>query len=119
MKSDTQFLRHILDKINFTMRETRGLAFENFIKNETLTRACTRSLEIIGEAVKNLSPEFRKKHREIDWRKIAGMRDKVIHFYFGVNWDIVWDVIENRLPVLKIQIENMLNEMKTENEETS
>lgn len=119
MKSDAQFLRHILDEINFTVSETKGLAFGDFIKSETLKRACTRSLEIIGEAVKNLSPEFRKKHREIDWKKIAGMRDKVIHFYFGVNWDIVWDVVENRLPVLKIQIENVLNEMKTENEKTS
>ena len=119
MKSDAQFLRHILDEIDFAISETRVLAFDDFVKNETLKRACTRSLEIIGEAVKNLSPEFRKRYRETDWKRLAGMRDKVIHFYFGVNWDIVWDVIENRLPVLKIQIENMLNEMKPKNEKAS
>ena len=118
MKSDAQFLRHIMDEIDFTVSETNGLAFDDFIKSETLKRACTRSLEIIGEAVKNLSPDFRKKHRQIDWKKIAGLRDKVIHFYFGVNWDIVWDVIENRLPVLKVQIEDMLNEMEAKHEET-
>ena len=119
MKSDAPFLKHILEEIKFTVSETNGVAFEDFIKNETLKRACARSLEIIGEAVKNLSPEFRKKHRNIDWKKIAGMRDKVIHFYFGVNWVIVWDVIENRLPILKIQIEDILNEMKTKNEKAS
>ena len=75
-----------------------------------MKRACTRSLEIIGEAVKNLSPEFRKKHEGIEWKKLAGIRDKVIHFYFGVNWDIVWDVIEKHLPDLKIKIENILKE---------
>ncbi len=111
MKSDAEFLRHILDEIKFAVGETKGMSFDDFIKNETLKRACTRSLEIIGEAAKNLSPDLRKHHKEIDWKKIAGMRDKVIHFYFGVNWDIVWDVIGNRLPALKVQIENILNKM--------
>jgi len=111
MKSDKEFLRHIIDEINFIIRQTQGLAFDDFMKDETLTRACTRSLEIIGEAVKNLSPEFRKRHKEIEWKKLAGMRDKVIHFYFGVNWDIVWDVVENRMPELKIQIDGILKEI--------
>jgi len=66
MKSDKEFLRHILDEISFATRETKGLSFKKFMKNETLKRACTRSLEIIGEAVKNLSPEFRKKHEGIE-----------------------------------------------------
>jgi uncharacterized protein with HEPN domain len=110
MKADKEFLRHILDEINFVLRETRGLAFRDFMKNETLTRACTRSLEIIGEAVKNLSPKFRKRYKEVEWKKLAGMRDKIIHFYFGVNWDIVWDVIKNHLPELKSHIEDMLKE---------
>lgn len=110
MKADKEFLRHILDEINFVIRETRGLVFRDFMKNETLTRACTRSLEIIGEAVKNLSPEFRKRYKEVEWKKLAGMRDKIIHFYFGVNWDIVWDVINNHLPELKSHIEDMLKE---------
>jgi uncharacterized protein with HEPN domain len=92
------------------------MSFDVFIKNETLKRACTRSLEIIGEAAKNLSPEIKKHHKAIDWKKIAGMRDKVIHFYFGVNWDIVWDAIKNRLPALKVQVENILNKITSDKE---
>jgi uncharacterized protein with HEPN domain len=113
MKSDREFLKHVLDEILFVTGETKSMTFDDFMKNEILKRACTRSLEIIGEAVKNLSADFRKKHRDIEWKKIAGMRDKVIHFYFGVNWDIVWDVIEKQLPALKSKIEDHIKEFDT------
>ena len=98
MKHNQVFLRHIFDEIIFLIKETEGIKFEEFIKNEILKRACSRSLEIIGEAVKNLSPDFKKRYKEIEWKKIAGLRDKMIHGYFGVNWDIVWDVIRNQIP---------------------
>jgi uncharacterized protein with HEPN domain len=101
MKHEEVFLKHILEEINFLAKETEGLKFEEFIQNEVLKRACSRSIEIIGEAVKNLSADFKKRHKEIEWKKVAGLRDKIIHYYFGVNWDIVWDVIKNRLPKLK------------------
>lgn len=101
MKHEEVFLNHILEEINFLAKETEGLKFEEFIQNEVLKRACSRSIEIIGEAVKNLSADFKKRHKEIEWKKVAGLRDKIIHYYFGVNWDIVWDVIKNRLPKLK------------------
>jgi uncharacterized protein with HEPN domain len=83
------------------------------MKNEVLKRACSRSLEIIGEAVKNLSPGF-----DIEWKKIAGLRDKIIHYYFGVNWDILWDVIKRRIPTLKGQVENILKEVKGGNHDS-
>ncbi|MBI5166921.1 MAG: DUF86 domain-containing protein [candidate division NC10 bacterium] len=110
MKSNQVFLKHILDEINFLVKETDEIKFEEFMKNEVLKRACTRSLEIIGEAVKNLSSDFRKKYKNVDWKKIAGMRDKIIHHYFGVRWDVVWDVIKNKVPKLKEQIEILLKE---------
>ncbi len=110
MKSDREFLRHILDEIHFVMGETKGLTFDAFMKDEKLKRACTRSLEIIGEASKNLSTDLKKRHKDIQWKKLAGMRDKIIHFYFGVNWDIVWDVIEKRLSDLKDKVERALQE---------
>lgn len=110
MKSDREFLRHILDEIKFVMGETKGLTFDAFMKDEKLKRACTRSLEIIGEASKNLSPELKKRHKDVQWRKLGGMRDKIIHFYFGVNWDIVWDVIDKRLADLKDKVERTLQE---------
>lgn len=116
MKSNLVFLKHILEEIDFVTTETKGMRWEEFMQNEVLKRACTRSLEIIGEAVKNLSPEFRNRYKNIEWKKIAGLRDKVIHFYFGVNWDVVWDVIEKRLPALKEQIENILAEIGQANE---
>lgn len=112
MKHDRVFLKHILDEIDFLAKETTGKKFEEFIKNEVLKRACSRSLEIIGEAVKNLSNNFKKTHKRIEWRKIAGLRDRMIHDYFGVNWDIVWDVIKNQIPKLKDQIKNILDEVE-------
>jgi uncharacterized protein with HEPN domain len=112
MKHNHVFLKHILDEIDFLTRGTEDIKFEDFIKNEILKRACSRSLEIIGEAVKNLSPDFKKRYKETDWKKIAGLRDKIIHYYFGVNWDILWDVIKNRLPELKEQVENILDKVE-------
>ena len=114
MKHNQVFLNHILDEINFLIKETEGKKFEEFIKNEVLKRACSRSLEIIGEAVKNLSNDFKKVHKGIEWKKIAGLRDKMIHGYFGVNWDIVWDVIKNQIPKLKEQVEYILNKLESE-----
>lgn len=108
MKSNAVFLRHILNELEFLEKETQGLAFEAFIRNEQLTRACARSLEIIGEAVKNLDAKFTQQHQHVEWKKIAGLRDKIIHHYFGVNWDIVWDVIKNKLPEFKALIREML-----------
>ncbi len=117
MKSNRAFLRHILDEANFLIQETDGMEFDKFMKNEVLKRACSRSLEIIGEAVKNLSSNFKKSHKEIEWKKIAGLRDKIIHYYFGVNWDILWDVIKNRVSTLKDQVEKIWNEVESRNQE--
>jgi len=80
MKQDFPFLKHILDEINFLLKETETFTYEEFISNEVLKRSCTRSFEIIGEAVKNISDELKNKYKDIDWKKIAGMRDKIIHY---------------------------------------
>lgn len=73
-----------------------------------LKRAFVRSLEIIGEAVKKLPDDFRNRHKETDWRAIAGTRDKLIHDYFGIDYDIVWDIVINEIPQLKAQVERIL-----------
>lgn len=112
MKQNLPFLKHILDETNFLLWETQGITWENFISNELLKRGCTRSIEIIGEAVKNLSSELKEEHKDIDWKKIAGMRDKIIHYYFGVNWNIVWTVIHDRIPELKQKIEIIIRKME-------
>ena len=112
MKRNLPFLKHILEEINFLLKETRGLDFDDFVSNELLKRSCTRSIEIIGEATKNLSPEIKEKYKDIDWKKMAGMRDKIIHYYFGVNWDIVWSVIQDNVPELKGKIEKIIKDLE-------
>jgi len=76
----------------------------------TFQRAFARSLSVIGEDVKKLSPEFREKYAKVEWRSIAGMRDRLIHEYFGVDYEIVWDVVKNEVPEFKKQIEKLLKE---------
>ncbi|MCK4613983.1 MAG: DUF86 domain-containing protein [Thermoplasmata archaeon] len=102
------FLKHIRDEIAFLRKQCQGLKFEELIEDDVLQRAVSRSLEIIGEAVKNLSLDFKEKHPEVEWRRIAGLRDKLIHQYFGVDWLIVWDVLTNKLPELENKIRALI-----------
>jgi uncharacterized protein with HEPN domain len=107
-RSTLELLRHIYDETNYLIEQTKGLVKNEFVQNETLRRAFVRSLEIIGEASKQIPDDFRKKHGQIEWRSIAGMRDLLIHRYFGVDYDLVWDVIENKIPILQREIESIL-----------
>lgn len=107
MSRDEAFLRHILDEITFLDEACRELEFHELMENEVLKRACVRSLEVIGEAVKNLSEDFKERHPEVEWKKISGLRDRLIHHYFGVDWEIVWDVIKDRLPDLEQKIKRL------------
>ncbi len=85
------YLRHILVEVEYLLDQSQRLTYERFAVDETLRRAFVRSLEIIGEAVKNLPDEFRASHPEVEWRPIARMRDRLIHGYFGVDYQLVWD----------------------------
>lgn len=110
MKSDSVFLGHILDEIDFVLRATAGKTLDEFAEDEVLRRACTRSFEIIGEAVKKLSPRVRGEHSTVEWQKIAGMRDRLIHNYFDVDYRVLWDAVQNNLPALKEQITKILED---------
>jgi len=98
------YLEHIIDAVNDIESFTKGLTKSRFLKNKLRQSAVIRQLEIIGEASKNLPENFRKKYSEVEWKKIAGTRDKIIHHYFGIDLNTVWDIVKKDLPDLKRKI---------------
>jgi len=102
------YLRHILVEADYLVARSAGLSYNDFAADETLRRAFVRSLEIIGEAAKHVSEDFRTQHPTVEWRAMAGMRDRLIHDYFGVDFELVWDVVHRRIPELRAQIASIL-----------
>lgn len=102
--SAREYLQHILDETTYIMTSSTSLDKTKFVQDETLKRAYVRSIEVIGEAVKQLPDGLRQKYDAIEWRAMAGMRDRLIHNYFGVDYDIVWDVVVNKIPTLDAEI---------------
>ncbi len=113
-RGDKEFLKDIREAIDRIENFTTGMDFNQFLKDIKTQDAVARNLEIIGEAVKNLSKDLIKEHKEVEWKNIAGMRDKIIHFYFGIKWDVVWDVIKNKIPELKPKLESIIKELMVE-----
>ena len=108
--SPLEYLKHILDEIEYLLDRSSGLTKDEYLQDATLNRAFVRSLEIIGEAAKKIPPELKESYSYVEWRAISGMRDKLIHHYFGIDYDIVWDVVVNKLPTLRQQVEEILQE---------
>lgn len=108
--SPLEYLRHILDESDYILSKSLGLGKEQFLEDETLKRAFVRSLEIIGEASKKVRPDIRDRYREIEWRSMAGMRDRLIHDYFGVDYDIVWDIVAHKIPELRKTVQAILRQ---------
>lgn len=109
MKEDKVYLNHIRDAI-MQIKSYTANGRDSFFNERIIQDAVIRNLEIIGEAVKNLSPELRKGKPDVPWSRIAGMRDVLIHDYFGVDLKTVWDVVKNRLPDLLLYTEELLRE---------
>ena len=110
MKDDRLLLTHIHNEIVFLRKITVGRNYDDLLNDEYYAHAVIRAIEVIGEAVKNLSAPLKGGHPDIAWREIAGMRDKVIHRYFEINWQIVWNVITDDLPALEPKIAALLKE---------
>ena len=109
-KDPLEYLRHIHDECLFLIKVSEGLSKNIFLEDETLKRATVRSLEIIGEATKKIPADYKLKWSLIKWKNMAGMRDRLIHDYMGVNYTIVWDVLKNKIPFLTEQISQIIKE---------
>ncbi len=104
------YLEDILNSVDKIERYTKNLTFEEFAMDDKTMDAVIRNLEVIGEAVKHLPVELKEDNPDIDWRAIAGLRDILIHAYFGIDEDIIWDVIENKISIFKKQIKKLIAE---------
>ena len=113
---DLPYEKHIRDAIEDIEASVRGLSKGDFKKTKDAKDAAVRRIEIIGEAVKNISKELKQAHSEVEWSKIAGARDIMIHAYFKVDWDIVWDIVKRDIPDLKKKIQNILEEFGNKNQ---
>ncbi len=109
MKDDKVYLAHIADAIGQIVAYTAG-GRDEFTKNRMAQDAVIRNLEVIGEATKNLSDNTKSRRPDIPWRRVAGLRDVLIHDYMGVNLQEVWRVVESRLPALRAAVDDLLTE---------
>lgn len=109
MKPFTSYLEHILVETEYLLKTSCHLSQNDFLADETLQRAFVRSLEIIGEAVKNLPDYIKTRYPDPDWRRMAGTRDRLIHGYFCVDFELVWDIVQNKIPPLHTSIQGILN----------
>ena len=111
-RGDREFLLDINEAIKRIGEYTDAMSYEVFLRDTKTQDAVVRNIEIIGEAVKNLSGGLKEKHKEISWKDIAGMRDKIVHFYFGIRWELVWSVVNDKLPELLPKIETMIKQQR-------
>lgn len=107
-RGDREYLADIREAIQRIQTYTTNLSYAQFLTDEKTQDAVIRNIEILGEAVKHLTADLTAAHPEVEWKSIAGMRDKLVHEYFGVNLDILWDVLTTRLPPLRVQIERII-----------
>lgn len=101
-------LKDMLEAVGRIERYVGSMSESEFLRNTEKQDAVIRNLEIIGEAARKLPAEFKQRHSQVQWAPIAGMRDRLIHQYFGVNWTILWDVVQNKLPELRRHVEQIL-----------
>lgn len=111
-RKDEDLLLDIKEAMRRIRRYTKGMSYKNFMKDSKTQDAVVRNLEIIGEAVKMLSKELKEKYPQFPWKELAGMRDKLIHHYFGINYDLVWGIIEEEIESLSEQIKKILEDLE-------
>jgi len=112
----TLYVKDILQNMLEAEEFLEGMSYEQFISDKRTLNAVLRSIEVIGEAAKNIPDEIRVKYPDIPWKEMAGMRDKVIHFYFGVDKEVIWFVVKDRVPTIRPLIERTLREIQDQAE---
>jgi uncharacterized protein with HEPN domain len=110
LPSNIELLNHILDEVSFVLNAVKGKEKDFVINDPVLSRAIIRSLEIIGEASAKVDPDFKLEHPQVEWKKMSNTRNRLIHDYFGVDYDIVWDIITSKLPDLEQTIQSIISE---------
>lgn len=106
------YVEDIMDAVSKVEKFTRDMEYEDFVRDDKTIFAVIRALEIIGEAVKRLSPSVKNRYPAIPWKDIAGMRDKLTHEYFGVNLKMIWDTVKQDIPALRPLIQKLLDDFK-------
>lgn len=114
-KDNTVYLRHMLDRIDKVRRYLDGYNYDKFLDDEVKIDAIVRNIEVIGEAANNLTREFRFRTPQVEWRKIIGTRNRIIHGYALVDMAIIWGIAKNDLPGLETEIEKLLKEESGQN----
>ena len=109
-RTDQEFLSDIREALHRITTYVAGMAYESFVADDKTQDAVIRNLEILGEATKNLSEELRAEYPSVPWKSMAGARDRLIHHYFGINLDIVWQIVTIELPRVASQLETIKDE---------
>ena len=109
-RRDLDFLGDVQDAMDMVAIYTKGLTYHKFLADRKTQDAVVRNFEVMGEAAKNISVTFKSKYPDIPWQKIAGLRDKLIHFYFGIDYKIVWNIAKKEMPGLRRQVKAIIQQ---------
>ncbi len=109
-RRDRDFLGDIQEAAEMVILYTKGFTYQKLLEDRKTQDAVVRNFEVIGEAAKNITATFKAKYPDVPWKKIGGLRDKLIHFYFGIDYKIVWSISKKDLPRLRKQIKEILKQ---------